>query len=307
MIQDKNIQRSFMPGDKWLSYKLYMGVKTSELFLVEVIQPLILELESKNIIEKWFFIRYSDPDFHLRIRFLLKEEEHIGWLFKHFSEVCKVFYNDEKIWKVQLDTYNRELERYGLSSMELAESIFHIDSHSAIDIISTLESNELDEHRWKIVLKLIDQLLDCCAFSLNGKYKLMSELQDAFGQEFGMNKSLKVQLDSKFRRERKEIVAVLDDDEKQPDYIRICKRSIQERVQPLLAQLNRLLELNKKEELTTDFDQICKSYIHMLCNRFFRSRQRNHEFIIYFLLYRYYKSKIAIQKSKEKGLLTSHQ
>ncbi|WP_197092679.1 thiopeptide-type bacteriocin biosynthesis protein [Labilibaculum euxinus] len=305
MNQDNSIQRSFMPGDKWLTYKLYTGVKTSEQFLMEIIQPMVLELESKDIIEKWFFIRYSDPDFHLRIRFLLKDNNHIGWLFKYFSEACRAYFNDEKIWKVQVDTYNRELERYGSSGMVLSESIFCIDSHSAIEIISTLDSYELDEHRWKIVLKLVDQLLNCFNYSIIHKYNLISELKDVFGNEFGMNKPLKVQLDSKFRREREEIVIILEDDENQPDYLEKCNQLIHDRIQPLKTVLNSLIELDKQDQLDVVLDRICKSYIHMLCNRFFRSRQRNHEFVIYYMLFKYYKSKVAIQKSKNKQVFLS--
>ena len=40
------------------------------------------------------------------------------------------------------------------------------------------------------------------------------------------------------------------------------------------------------------------SYIHMLINRLFKSKQRLHEMVIYDFLFRYYKSEIAKKKYK---------
>lgn len=38
------------------------------------------------------------------------------------------------------------------------------------------------------------------------------------------------------------------------------------------------------------------SYVHMLMNRLFKSKQRMHEMVIYDFLYRYYKSELAKKK-----------
>jgi thiopeptide-type bacteriocin biosynthesis protein len=66
------MKRDFCIGSEWLYYKLYTGVKTADLILLEKLYSVILELKEKNLIIKWFFIRYKDTDEHLRIRFLLK-------------------------------------------------------------------------------------------------------------------------------------------------------------------------------------------------------------------------------------------
>ncbi len=58
-------KRSFIPGSEWIYYKIYCGVKTADKILTETIKPLVEQLKMLNLIEKWFFIRYSDPDTHI--------------------------------------------------------------------------------------------------------------------------------------------------------------------------------------------------------------------------------------------------
>ncbi|MCC8199436.1 MAG: hypothetical protein LIP06_12945 [Tannerellaceae bacterium] len=58
-----------------------------------------------------------------------------------------------------------------------------------------------------------------------------------------------------------------------------------------ILQINEKL---KKENL--DIEYLISSYIHMMMNRIFRSRNRVHELIIYDFMDRYYKSKVARSK-----------
>ena len=57
-----------MTGDKWLYYKLYCGVRISDSLLTDLVLPLVIKLTTESLIEKWFFIRYSDPENHIRLR-----------------------------------------------------------------------------------------------------------------------------------------------------------------------------------------------------------------------------------------------
>jgi hypothetical protein len=50
------MKRDFCIGSEWLYYKLYTGVKTADLILLEKLYSVILELKEKNLIIKWFFI-----------------------------------------------------------------------------------------------------------------------------------------------------------------------------------------------------------------------------------------------------------
>jgi thiopeptide-type bacteriocin biosynthesis protein len=104
--------------------KLYTGYRTADDLLQQIIIPVIKDLQKKHRIEKWFFIRYSDPDFHLRIRLLLIDSQHVGEIINCFYRKLDIWNKNRLLWKIQLDTYNRELERYGKTMIEESESVF---------------------------------------------------------------------------------------------------------------------------------------------------------------------------------------
>lgn len=62
------IQRKFIPGSQWLYFKIYTGVKTADEVLAHTIRPFLRELYAERWIDGSFFIRYNDPDFHIRLR-----------------------------------------------------------------------------------------------------------------------------------------------------------------------------------------------------------------------------------------------
>lgn len=75
--------RDFYPGDEWVFFKLYGGIAICDKILFTHVLPLTNFLESEGTIDKWFFIRYSDPEFHLRIRLHTKDRKKFdlyGWI-----------------------------------------------------------------------------------------------------------------------------------------------------------------------------------------------------------------------------------
>ncbi|HBX51207.1 MAG: hypothetical protein A2275_06955 [Bacteroidetes bacterium RIFOXYA12_FULL_35_11] len=65
--------RYFIPGSEWLYYKIYCGPKTADTIIENVFLPVSSKLFENSLIKKWFFIRYSDSDLHLRFRILLND------------------------------------------------------------------------------------------------------------------------------------------------------------------------------------------------------------------------------------------
>jgi hypothetical protein len=61
--------RALPPGSHCLFAKLYCSQSTADYLLLEVIEPLARrEMEAGHVVS-WFYIRYGDPDWHLRVRF----------------------------------------------------------------------------------------------------------------------------------------------------------------------------------------------------------------------------------------------
>jgi thiopeptide-type bacteriocin biosynthesis protein len=91
--------RTFLPGSEWIYFKIYTGEKTADNILVKLITPILKKLQKEQQIEKWFFIRYSDPDFHLRIRLLIHDVHQIGEIICLFHQKLNKWNNDNLIWK----------------------------------------------------------------------------------------------------------------------------------------------------------------------------------------------------------------
>ncbi len=291
------IQRTFILGDTWIYFKFYSGPKTADLILTEVIKPVSEQLISKNIINKWFFIRYSDPKLHLRVRFHLNDKNRINSIIEKINTFCKPFIEQNLIWKIQTDTYNRELERYGEKTMLLSEDIFFYDSVMIVDLLSKIHGDEGELLRWQFTLKAIDSILDAFNFTINQKLDLLFELKESYAREFNMDRGLKAQIDKKFRLERKKIEDILNKTFGKNN-IKPFLEPIVERAENFKNIAEKILQLDKNRSLHNSINELLSSYIHMHVNRLFKSRQRQHELIIYDFLYRYYKSVIARQKYK---------
>lgn len=78
------MQREFNIGSEWLYYKIYCGVKTSDMILLEHLKEKISDLKINDFIEKWFFIRYNDPEPHIRLRFLLTKNSNLNLIIQTF-------------------------------------------------------------------------------------------------------------------------------------------------------------------------------------------------------------------------------
>jgi len=142
-MNNKEIQRSFIIGDEWNYFKIYTGFKTADAILTGCIYPLSNTLKSNGIIDKWFFIRYSDPKFHLRIRFHVNNPNHAAAVMLNFNQIIKKQVNSGLVWKVQADTYNRELERYGATAIELSETLFWHDIKAVILDVKVIQINQI--------------------------------------------------------------------------------------------------------------------------------------------------------------------
>lgn len=299
-ITNIKVQRSFSLGSEWLYYKIYCGYKTADRVLSEIIKPLTEQLLEQNQISQWFFIRYADPDPHIRVRFKLNDTKHVGNVINQFSKQIAQFEQWGLVWKIQTDTYKRELERYGNNSIVLAEQLFYYDSVATANMIDLIEGDAGEIIRWKYCIRAIDELLTGFGYSLTAKRDLLESLKTGFAQEFNMNRDLKKQIDKKFRDNRTAIEEVLDrtkdaTSELLPLFKILEHKNTQEN--PVIASL---LKLEKNNELMLPINKLLSSFIHMLVNRLFKSKQRVHELVVYDFMYRHYRSFLAKQQNKQK-------
>jgi thiopeptide-type bacteriocin biosynthesis protein len=277
------MKRDFCIGSEWLYYKIYTGVKTADLILMEKLYPLILDLNEEKIIDKWFFIRYNDPNEHIRIRFNCKTPENISIVIAKMHLVLDELLEENLVWKVRTDNYQREIERYGENTMIDSETLFWYDSEMILHYLSFKSSFEKNEMQLFFSFSAIDSFLNSFSLTNRDKLLLMDELQSSFKKEFDAGKVLKKEIDTQYRELSQEIEGLLSGTAKNdhPEIFKLIQEK-QNRTHKTISLI--------KDKLQIPLSNFLISHIHMMVNRQFTSRQRHYELVIYDHLYRYYKT-----------------
>ncbi len=295
--------RRFGPGSEWLYAKLYTGTSTADEVLRQMVAPVARQAIASGAAREWFFIRYGDPDWHLRVRFRGDPEQLRSGVLPLIERGCNELLSAGLLWRVQLDTYEREMERYGgPDGVELAERAFCADSEAIVAIVDLLSGDEGMDARWRLALRGSDMLLEELGLDLAEKYEVMASARESMGREFFVDAALGKQLGAKFRAERPQLVELLERDPERdreshlaPGYEALARRS--EAMRPIAEELKAREAAGR---LSSSIKSMAWSYVHMHNNRLLRSVARAQELVIYDFLKRYYESVIARSKAKRK-------
>lgn len=288
-VVEPAVQRDFMTGSEWLYVKIYAGTRTADRLLTSVIKPLADRFIAESVIEKWFFIRYADPDNHIRLRFYHSSDKSF-WqnVLAELHRLMEPLLGNGTVHKIQLDTYKRELERYGHHAFEEIESIFFADSVATAGLLARLSGDEGEHFRWLAGLRGVDMLLNDLGFTLEDKKAFAGHLQERFFREFRGDTNLNVQLNNKYRQHTEEIRSFLDPDRDSLNDIGDIVALFEERSARITASLKVILP-----QTEIPMHNFAASMVHMFLNRLFVSQQREHELVVYHYLKKYYESKLA--------------
>jgi thiopeptide-type bacteriocin biosynthesis protein len=290
----EQVPRRFTPGSAWLYLKLYTGPTVADRILVETLRPAIDAALDSGCADGWFFIRYADPDFHLRLRFHGDPGRLSSELLPDLTYRLAPLVENGRIARWQIDTYVREVERYGgAEAILLAEQFFGLDSECVLAILESVPGDEGLVWRWKLALCGVDLLLDALGFDLTQKTNWARERRDAFAGEFRPDHRLRQQLGDKYRAERHALedlwrLAHSTEAAQYPALDALRRRA--EAMAPLVQKVD---QLRRDGRLEIPLSDLAASYAHMHVNRLLRSEQRLQELAIYELLDRIYRSQLA--------------
>ncbi|WP_286850812.1 MULTISPECIES: lantibiotic dehydratase [Sphingobacterium] len=273
---ESNIKRTFVPGSEWLYLKIYCGERESDRIIQEELQRIVQGLKQHDKIQKWFYIRYADPEPHLRVRFQLNGELESTFLIvsKSINNILEPLIKSRRISKFMLDTYERELERYGFSNIENCESIFHLESETITKLLPYIK-REGESLRWKLALGMTMNLLSAFNYTIAEQISLLNLWRDSFLEEFGTVPKLKYKLDKNFREKKDEISSFMKIEN--INYGSILKEYKDQMT--LIAD-----QCNKNKDFQMMTVRIIGSLTHMLLNRIFFTKQREQEMVIYHFL-----------------------
>ncbi len=280
-----NLKRSFVPGEEWLYYKIYSGPKFLEELLVGEIYEALKFLKEKECVDKFFFIRYRDNDgYHLRIRFHFTNPKDVSEVILYVTDKIKTYVEKRIIWKITLDTYNREIERYGELIYENVESIFDISSMNVLEILKQESDLSNQSNNWVQGIQFTEEALDLLSFSDLDKRILYNKFYTNYSFEFNSTNELFPYLKSKYRENHKLIENSILNKQDATAFVILKKLS-----EPLK-------EISKKYETGAPLvalDSLLMSVFHMHFNRLLLTKASITELFIYYMMATFYYSKIA--------------
>jgi len=256
------VTRFFLPGKEWLYFEIYCHQQRSDQILTEVMASFISTF--KDFVKSWFFIRYNENGNHIRFRVQLNNPKDGHLLTSNLMDDLELFLNSGLVSDVQIKSYKRELERYGLDMIEDVERHFAVDSEFVLSLLAT-QTDDFNKYRWCSLLfsRIIEaHVLDRLAIG-----KIVRLMSDNFNEEHRLDAADYKQLNMHYQEFRKtEWTALTSEQERRfsafsDSFVKTLKQCAVENVPKLLTDL-----------------------MHMHVNRLFNKDQRTHEMVMYYFL-----------------------
>lgn len=276
--QDNSMQAT----DDWVYCKLYCHPLSSDIILLHHVLPFIEKLKERELLESWFWVRYNDPDYHLRIRVRARP----GSKNKVFRQMtaCMDRVCAKKLGShFQTDIYKRELERYSIGLIGEVEVFFHHSSELVASWLS--EQREVSYEDQNVILNgVLSSVAILNTMKIADKAGFCKKAFEAFFKEFNAPKELKTEMERLYK-----------DLDAKIDWICYCGELPGYETFIESIQLVHAMHL-KKEIKEVSLEKLALDMIHMHLNRLFIHNQRYFEMVHYYLLYR------ALYKQKFKGV-----
>ena len=261
-------ERLKMPGSDWLYCKLYIPAAQQNEYIAAYLPQLIRTVKEGGAADSWFFIRYSDPEPHIRLRFQSSEAVVIRTLLPIVMAWVKSMQRADLLRRFCIDTYDREIERYGGSAViATAEAIFAAESELDITVIGLSENRQLGDLTIQDIATLTASIL-LTAFGLS----------DA--AQVGWTAKRRIphaQFANLYRHDRTKILTLLHDyriRNVSPLAVQEACLAFQEKIGPLALHY---IKAQQNNTLTGSLEHILNSLLHMHANRLLgtdRDRER---------------------------------
>lgn len=277
--------QKFMPGTEWLYFKIYCHPVGSNDLLCDILLPMMEKMRRKKDIDQWFFVRYRDPQHHLRVRLHVDKSQLNGIIFL-FNKKLEILMTEGIVDKFHIDTYMREIDRYPSDLIRQVETVFFNSSRMILHYIKDLPNAPVSySYNLDVILLSIDTILNAFNLTVHEKVGLFNSLYQNFYSEFSDTRELKRDLEKKYNDLRKEIDHILS----QPGMVMVRKlKKMNLEMQESLEDLAALCRKKKKEEV----DKLIADIIHMHLNRLFVENPRKQELVIYYILHRHFSSSV---------------
>lgn len=175
------VERNRFPGEEWVFLKLYTALSQHERLLAGPLRELAQTLQKRELIDRWFFIRYADPEPHLRLRLHASEAINVQSLLAIALPWCVQLARHGKLQRYTLDTYEREVERYGgPDAIDLMEQVFSLDSEWVSDIFALRYSHRLKLDPLAVAVFTLDHFFRLWGYDLQKRLAWVQQKSEKY-------------------------------------------------------------------------------------------------------------------------------
>ena len=254
------VKNTYYPGDEWLYFEIYCHPLRSNQVLNECINELISQY--KHLLQKWFFIRYADPAYHIRLRLQLVDVSMANMVMDALRLIIEPLCADGLVSDIQVKTYHRETERYGHERIELVEDFFCHDSQYVLRMLS---KGKTPYQLYPLTLQWMNDLFELAIEDISHRMELVKTITDNFSREFAIGNEDYKAINRLFEKLKTE----------QGNYGSPGKQKFSKQYSEAFAKvINRCITPSEKAGMPADL-------VHMHINRIFYTDQRMHEAILY--------------------------
>jgi lantibiotic biosynthesis protein len=282
----------FSPGGEWLYAKIYASPRNLDRILVEAVAPAIRALKQTNLAKHWFFIRYWDPQPHLRVRLHGPPQRMRSEAWRNLEQALRPYLDRGDIRTVQLDTYERETERYGgPEAIQAAEQFFTADSDLAVSLLE-LDPGRAADKREQLAVASISFMLNDFGFAMSDRVAWSRTVRDALVADLGLGRDAMIGFGHGFRHAKGSLERLIDvvDDGTRADagqaWHEPVREALHRRSPETVAFAATLRRLERAGRLTASVPGIIASLAHMSVNRLVPRSPRHVEAAILDVLHR---------------------
>ncbi|MDG4830611.1 lantibiotic dehydratase [Solwaraspora sp. WMMD1047] len=248
-----------LPGEEWVYLKLYTPSRRQDEAVARPVAQLQAELRAQNLLADWFFMRYADPEPHLRVRLLAVPGERTGEaLLTRTAAWARDVVRSGLAWKFSFDTYFPEVWRYGGPvAMTAVERAFGTDSDVSQAVVAARHAGVLGPDPAVTTAFCLDRLLEAWGLGFDERLAFIRARsdKDEFSEAFEPHRTELCELLRPWRRpadlpERQVLLAVTS--------------PYAERLGETAAAVR---DLHREGALWQAPEQILASLVHMHVNR----------------------------------------
>jgi thiopeptide-type bacteriocin biosynthesis protein len=249
------------PGSEWLFVKLYCPRNLENEVAPESMLTFAENAVAAGLADSWFFIRYSDPDPHIRLRFHGSPQRLRNQLFSTICEWAGGLISEGLCLKFAFDTYEPEIERFGgMGGMAASEALFCADSRASAKLLHHAKRKIWPHDQTTLLALSIDDLLGSMGFDEAERLRWYQGQTNARGPEIG----------AEFRQRKNLLRSVLGQTE---EFLAgfsggsVIASVLAERRQALRPVALRLGELAEQKILKQRLDVLSAAFVHLHVNR----------------------------------------